>query len=249
MPRHLLTIKYDGSNYCGWQVQPNAVSVQSTVQKALIDLTGEDNLCVTGCSRTDSGVHANMFCLHFDSETTIPDNKIPFALNMRLPQDIVATNCKTVADDFHARYSSLGKTYIYKIHNSAILDPFKYKYYLNVNRHIDEKLLDKAAKCFVGTYDFKGFCSVGSSVVDTVRTVSDCFVKRVGDDVIISITANGFLYNMVRIIVGTLLEVNDGKIDVEDLPKIIASGDREKAGPTAKPHGLYLDKVHYAEKD
>ena len=105
MPRHLLTIKYDGSNYCGWQVQPNAASVQSTVQKALIDLTGEENLCVTGCSRTDSGVHANMFCLHFDSETTIPDNKIPFALNMRLPNDIVATNCKTVADDFHARYS------------------------------------------------------------------------------------------------------------------------------------------------
>lgn len=249
MPRHLLTIKYDGSNYCGWQVQPNAVSVQSTVQKALIDLTGEENLCVTGCSRTDSGVHANMFCLHFDSETTIPDNKIPFALNMRLPDDIVATNCNLVADDFHARYSSLGKTYIYKIHNSAFLDPFKYKYYLNVSRHIDEELLDKAAKCFVGTYDFKGFCSVGSSVVDTVRTVSDCSVKRIGDDVIISITANGFLYNMVRIIVGTLLEVNEGKITVDDLPEIIASGDREKAGPTAKPHGLYLEKVHYAEKD
>ena len=245
MPRFLLTIKYDGSNYCGWQVQPNAVSVQSTVQNSLIALTGEENLCVTGCSRTDSGVHANMFCLHFDSDTNIPSERIPFALNIRLPQDIVATDCKIVPDDFHARYSSSGKTYIYKIHNSIFLDPFKYKYYLNVSRHIDEVLLDKAAKCFVGTYDFKGFCSAGSSVVDTVRTVSSCSVERFADDVIISITANGFLYNMVRIIVGTLLEVNEGRIKLENLPEIIASGDREKAGPTAKPYGLYLEKVHY----
>ncbi len=245
MLRHLLTIKYDGSNYCGWQVQPNAISVQSVVQKALIDLTGEQDLCVTGCSRTDSGVHANMFCLHFDSNTDIPDERIPFALNQRLPDDIAAVSCKLVADDFHARYSSLGKTYIYKIYNSAYPDPFKNKYYLSVSRHIDEMLLNNAAKCFIGTYDFKGFCSVGSSVVDTVRTVSDCSVKRQGDDVIISITANGFLYNMVRIIVGTLLEVNDGKILIDELPQIIASKDREMAGPTAKPHGLYLDKVHY----
>ncbi len=245
MARHLLTIKYDGSNYCGWQVQPNATSVQSTVQSALIDLTGEKDLCVTGCSRTDSGVHANMFCLHFDSETTVPDERIPFALNIRLPDDIVAVDCRTVAGDFHARYSSIGKTYIYKIHNSAFLDPFKYRYYLNVNRHIDETLLNRAAKCFIGTYDFKGFCSAGSSVVDTVRTVSSCFVERNGEDVIISITANGFLYNMVRIIVGTLLEVNEGKISWEDLPDIITSCDREMAGPTARPHGLYLEKVHY----
>ena len=112
MPRHLLTIKYDGSNYCGWQVQPNAVSVQTTVQKALIDLTDEPQLCVTGCSRTDSGVHANMFCLHFDSLTEIPDERIPFALNVRLPQDISAVGCRTVSQDFHARYSSIGKTYV-----------------------------------------------------------------------------------------------------------------------------------------
>ena len=245
MPRHLMTIKYDGSNYCGWQVQPNAVSVQSTVQKALIDLTGENDLGVTGCSRTDSGVHANMFCLHFDSDINIADERIPFALNQRLPDDIAAVDCKTVADGFHARYSSLGKTYIYKIYNSAFPDPFKYKYYLRVNRHIDEALLDKAAKLFVGTHDFKGFCSAGSSVSDTFRTVSDCSVERQGDDIIVSITANGFLYNMVRIIVGTLLEVNNGKIKLEDLSGIIASGERDKAGPTAKPHGLYLDKVYY----
>ncbi len=245
MTRFLLTIKYDGSNYCGWQVQPNAASVQATVQKALIDLTSEPELLVTGCSRTDSGVHANMFCLHFDSNTSIPEGKIPFALNMRLPNDIVAVGCRAVADDFHARYSSLGKTYVYKIHNSRFPDPFKYKYYLTVNRHIDEGKLDKAAKCFVGIHDFKGFCSAGSTVTDTVRAVSQCDVQRQGDDVFISITANGFLYNMVRIIVGTLLEINEGKINPADLPDIINSCDRTRAGITAQAHALYLDKVHY----
>lgn len=245
MPRHLLTIKYDGSNYCGWQVQPNAVSVQSTVQKALIELTGEHDLTVTGCSRTDSGVHANMFCLHFDSDTNIPDERVPFALNIKLPDDISAVDCKTVSDDFHARYSSKGKTYIYKIYNSKLPDPFKKKYYLQVDRHIDEVKLNKDCKAFLGTHDFKGFCSVGSSVIDTVRTVSDCRVERMGDDVIISITANGFLYNMVRIVVGTLLDVSLGKIKSEDLPDIIDSCDRDRAGATARPHGLYLDKVHY----
>lgn len=245
MPRHLLTIKYDGSNYCGWQVQPNAVSVQSTVQKALIDLLGEPDLTVTGCSRTDSGVHANMFCLHFDSNTTIPDERIPFALNIKLPEDISAVDCKTVADDFHARYSSKGKTYIYKIYNSKLPDPFKKKYYLQVDRHIDEVMLNIACKAFLGTHDFKGFCSAGSSVIDTVRTVSDCKVERFGDDVVISITANGFLYNMVRIIVGTLLDVNFGKIDGDKLSEIIDSCDRDRAGATARPHGLYLEKVHY----
>ncbi len=245
MQRFLLTIKYDGSNYCGWQVQPNAVSVQSTVQKALIGLTGEPELQVTGCSRTDSGVHANMFCLHFDSDTSIPVERIPFALNIKLPDDISAVDCVTVPDDFHARYSSKGKTYIYKIYNSQLPDPFKFKYYLQVARRIDVDLLNEACKAFIGTHDFKGFCSAGSSVVDTVRTVGDCHAERHGDDVIISITANGFLYNMVRIIVGTLLEVDLGKIRLEDLPEIIDSCDRDRAGPTARAHGLYLDKVHY----
>lgn len=246
MNRFLLTIKYDGTAYCGWQVQPNAVSVQSTVQKALIELLGEENLCVTGCSRTDSGVHANMFCLHFDSNTNIPTERLPYALNIKLPDDISAVGCRNVPDNFHARYSSSGKTYIYKIYNSPLPDPFKNKYYLQVGRKINADLLDKACKCFIGTYDFKGFCSVGSSVVDTVRTVTDCHAERHGDDVIVSITANGFLYNMVRIIIGTLLEVDRGAISVDDLPEIIKSCDREKAGPTAKAHGLYLEKVHYA---
>ncbi len=245
MQRFLLTIKYDGTNFCGWQVQPNGISVQETVQKALIELTGEEKLGVTGCSRTDSGVHANMFCLHFDSETGIFPEKIPFALNMRLPHDICAVGCRVVPDDFHSRYSSNGKTYIYKIYNSPYPDPFKEKYYLRVNRHIDVDLLNKACKHLVGEHDFASFCASGSSVTDTVRTVFECFVERQGDDVIISITANGFLYNMVRIIVGTLLDVNSGKFLPDSVPDILKACDRSAAGFTVKPHGLYLHKVHY----
>lgn len=245
MQRFLLTIKYDGTAFCGWQVQPNGVSVQHVVQNALIELTGESKLCVTGCSRTDAGVHANMFCLHFDSETSILQNKIPFALNMRLPREICAVDCKVVPNNFHARYSSLGKTYIYKIYNSPLPDPFKEKYYLRVNKHIDVELLNRACKYFVGEHDFAAFCASGSSVADTVRTVTDCRAERFGDDVIISITANGFLYNMVRIIVGTLLDVNMGKFSADSIPDILNSLDRSNAGVTAKAHGLYLEKVHY----
>ncbi len=244
MPRRLLTIKYDGTNFCGWQVQQNGISVQSTVQEALgkilPDLKG-----ITGCSRTDSGVHANMYCLHFDTESDISCMQLVRAVNSKLPNDISALSCIFVSDDFHARYSSTGKTYKYYINNSNISDPFNYKYRLNVNKKIDEIILNEAANAFVGKHDFATFCSVGSSVVDTVRTVSECRVERFGDDVVITITADGFLYNMVRIIVGTLLEVAFGKIDVSELPNIIDSKKRELAGPTAKPNGLFLDKVHY----
>ncbi|MBO5745810.1 MAG: tRNA pseudouridine(38-40) synthase TruA [Clostridia bacterium] len=249
MSRYLLTIKYDGSNYCGWQVQPNGVSVQYIIQTALKELLNDNSVCVTGCSRTDAGVHANMFCLHFDSDTTIPEEKIPFALNVRLPLDIKAIECKRVADDFHARYSSKGKTYIYRILNSPLPDPFKSKYSLQIAKPIDINLMNVACKKFVGTHDFAAFCSVGSSVVDTVRTVYACSADRNGDDIFISITANGFLYNMVRIIVGTLLEVDSGKILVEDIDNIITSKDRNCAGHTVKPHGLFLERVHYNEMD
>ncbi len=244
MSRRLLTIKYDGTDYCGWQVQKNAKTVQETLQKALCSIIGE-HCDITGCSRTDSGVHANMFCLHFNTESTIENNKLVLALNARLPDDISALKCENVADDFHARYSCKGKNYIYKIYNSPIRDVFLYKYSLQVNKPIDVDLLNKAALCFIGTHDFSGFCSVGSSVQNTVRTVTECRFVRDGDMVIFSITADGFLYNMVRIIVGTLLEVANGKISADDLPQIILSCDRELAGPTVKPHGLYLNKVYY----
>lgn len=248
MPRRLLTIKYDGTAYCGWQVQPNGLTVQETLQNALFEILGE-RPGVSGCSRTDSGVHANMFCLHFDSDNSISCEQLVRALNSKLPSDIAALSCQIVSDDFHARYSSKGKNYLYYINNSPIDDPFNYKYRLRVNKPIDCELVDKACKCFLGTHDFKGFCSAHSSVEDTVRTVTECSCKRNGSDVVISISANGFLYNMVRIIVGTLLEVNNGKIQLEDLPSIIDSGNRDFAGPTVKPHGLFLNKVYYDEND
>ncbi len=244
MPRRLLTIKYDGTNFCGWQVQPNGVSVQATVQDALSQIL-PDLKGVTGCSRTDSGVHANMYCLHFDTESLIDCEHLVRAVNSKLSNEIRAISCIFVREDFHARYSSKGKTYKYFICNSQILDPFNYKYRLHITKKLDEKVLDLAAKKFVGQHDFSGFCSAGSSVVDTVRTVSDCSVIRNGDDVVISITADGFLYNMVRIIVGTLLLVAYGKINIDDLPSIIDSKNRDLAGPTAKPNGLFLDKVYY----
>lgn len=248
MARRLLTIKYDGSNYCGWQVQPNGVSVQAVVGDALAAVFGGERCAVTGCSRTDAGVHANMFCLHFDSDSVIENNKLVLAVNAHLPNDIAAIYCQNVPDDFHARYSAKAKNYIYKIHNSGVRDPFLYKYSLTVNKHIDESVLDNACKAFLGTHDFSGFCSAGSSVTDTVRTVYECSVKRCGDEVLFSITADGFLYNMVRIIVGTLLDIVYGKINADDLPDIIKSTDRNRAGATAKPHGLYLNKVFYNQE-
>ncbi|MBE6799250.1 MAG: tRNA pseudouridine(38-40) synthase TruA [Ruminococcaceae bacterium] len=244
MARRLMTIKYDGSAYCGWQVQPNAVSVQSTVQKALGAVLGTTP-DVTGCSRTDSGVHAKMFCFHFDTESEIPNDKLVLAVNAHLPEDISAYACSFVSKDFHARYSSTGKTYIYNILNSKHRDPFLEKYSYRFGASLDVNLMNRAAECFVGTHDFKAFQSAGSSVVDTVRTVSGCSVCQHGDVITVKITADGFLYNMVRIIVGTLLEVATGKIDIEDLPEVIDSCDRNRTGPTARPEGLFLEKVHY----
>lgn len=240
---------YDGTNYCGWQVQNNAVSVQKVLGDALSTVFSGLSGGVTGCSRTDAGVHANMFCCHFCAETSIPAEKIPFALNCELPSDIAALECREVPDDFHARYSAVGKNYIYKIFCSKLRNPFKDKYFLRYSRPIDAELLNKAAKAFVGTHNFAAFCSVGSSVTDTVRTVTDCFVNKDGDDVTISITGDGFLYNMVRIIVGTLLYVNEGKITPSQIADIINSEKREFAGPTVSPHGLYLNRVFYDKGD
>lgn len=244
MKRRLLTIKYDGSRYCGWQVQPNGVSIQSCMQSALKKVLGFKP-DVTGCSRTDAGVHANMFCLHFDSDDNISDNKLPLALNFYLPYDISVISSREVPDCFHARYSSRGKNYIYKIHNSAVRDPFNFRYSLSIPKRLDETVMNAAALKFCGTHDFAAFCSSGSSVSDTVRTVSECSVSRDGDDITVSISANGFLYNMVRIVTGTLIDVGSGKIDPDDIPKIIASCNREMSGPTVKPNGLFLNKVFY----
>lgn len=244
MKKFLLTLKYDGTNYCGWQVQKNGTSVQAQVYDALLKSLGNAG-GVTGCSRTDSGVHANMYCCHFLSETVLEPQRIVMALNAHLPIDIAALDCRTVSDNFHARYSCTGKNYIYRIHNSRVRDPFDHKYSLLYPRRLDIDILNKAAAEFIGEYDFTAFSAAGGTTKTTVRKITESRFFKDGDTVTYSITGNGFLYNMVRIIVGTLLSVNEGKISPNDIHKIIESRNRSLAGATAKPHALFLNKVFY----
>lgn len=240
----LLTIKYDGSNYHGWQVQNNALTVQEVLQDA-IEKVFLKRLDVIGCSRTDAGVHANMYCVSFKTDMNISDNGVVLALNSNLPNDIAVTSCKEVSYDFHPRYDCKSKEYVYKIYNGKIRDPFYSKYAFHYKYPIDEEYLNKEAKSFIGTYDFCGFCSAKSDVEDTVRTVKAFEVWRTGDVVYFKVEADGFLYNMVRIMVGTLLFSAQGKIPCGGIVDVIKSKDRKKAGKTAPPQGLYLNKINY----
>lgn len=248
-----LKIKYDGTNYAGYQVQDNAPTIQANLNSALFELFGRE--CdVTGCSRTDSGVHARCFCATVQYkgtsyfETSIPCEKIPYALNFRLPEDISVFHAEMADDDFHARYSVVSKTYEYRIHNSPQRDPFLINKAYHVPKVISAKGIDdmqKAARLICGTHDFSAFMSAGSAVKSTVRTVYECTVTKSGDEIIIRISADGFLYNMVRIVCGTLLEVGKGNILSEDIENVIASANRKNAGPTLPACGLYLAEVKY----
>lgn len=240
----LLTISYDGSAYHGWQVQKNAVTVQQVFQRAI-----EKLLCtktdIKGCSRTDSGVHANMYCVSFKTNSNIPCKNIISGLNTYLPKDIAVLDCIEAAPDFHARYSVRSKQYVYRVYNEQIRDPFLKDRAFHYRYRINEQLLDTEAQAFVGTHDFAGFCSARSDVEDTVRTVYAFSVERRGSEVLFKVEADGFLYNMVRIMVGTLLFVNEGKIKPGELADVINSKNRTLAGKTAPAHGLYLNKVNY----
>ena len=240
----LLTISFDGTAYHGWQVQENAVTVQQTLQDAMEQIcSSRDN--VVGCSRTDSGVHANMYCCNIRTESPIDCKKLVTALNAVLPRDIAALDCRETEFDFHARYDCKSKEYIYKIWNSPNKNPFMYKYSLHYKYPLDVEMLNRQAKDFIGTYHFDAFCASGSSVEDTERTVLNASVEREGDMVIFRVEADGFLYNMVRIMVGTLIDISRKKIPEGSIVKIIKSGDRSKAGYTAPAHGLYLNNINY----
>ena len=242
--RVLLKISFVGTAYHGWQVQPNGITVQETMQNALESLYNlRPNL--SGCSRTDAGVHANEFYCHFDIETQIPTNGIVHSLNRFLPNDIAVLSAEYVDDNFHSRYSAKGKNYIYKIYNSDTINPFNHDRMLHINRELNIDLMNEFCKRIVGEYDFIGFSSSGRTVTDTVRKITDCGVTRNGDEITLSVTANGFLYNMVRIITGTAISVSDGKIDPYKTEEILLSKDRNLAGFTAPAHGLYLNKVIY----
>ncbi len=244
----LLTLAFDGTAYHGWQVQENSVTVQQTLQDAWEKICqSRDN--VVGCSRTDSGVHAKMYCCNIRTETAIPCRQLIPALNSALPDDIAVTDCKEIDFDFHARYDCAAKEYIYIIRNSQNRDPFDYKYSLHYKYPLDAQFLATQAAQFVGTHDFSAFCAAGSSVQSNVRTVYSATVYRDGENVIFKVSADGFLYNMVRIMVGTLLSIAQGKIEPDTIGDIIESRQRDRAGFTAAAHGLYLNKVDYAGRD
>lgn len=244
MKRILLTICYDGTDYHGWQYQNNALTVQQVLQEALSNVLGKATT-VVGCSRTDAGVHAKEFCCHFDCDDNIPDNAFLKGVNGVLPDDIAVIGCKVTDSDFHARYSALGKTYVYNILNNSSKDPFLMRYAWKIDQPLKIDLMNAFCEKIVGTHDFYGFSSSGRTVEDTIRTVSQCFVTKENDSVKLQITGNGFLYNMVRIIVGTAVDVSFGRIPLKQVDKIFTEKKREFAGITAPAKGLFLEKVIY----
>lgn len=244
MRRIKLTIAYDGTNYCGWQVQPNGITIEEVLNKALKKLTGEDIL-VIGASRTDSGVHAMGNVAVFDTETTIPPEKIAVALNQRLPEDIVIVKSEEVAADFHPRYCDCSKTYEYHIINTRVSVPTKRLTNYFVSYVLDIEKMRKAASYLVGEHDFVSFCNVRTDVESTVRTITALDILTNGNEITIRITGNGFLYNMVRIIVGTLIRVGRGFYEPEKVKEILEAKDRKAAGVTAPAHGLMLVEIKY----
>lgn len=245
--RILLTIAYDGTRYSGWQKQksPEVLTVEGEVERALRQLFHKEDLECIGASRTDRGVHALGQRAVIDVETTIPVEKIPLAIRPFLPEDIVVTAARQVPDAFHPRYDCVKKTYEYCIFNGKYKNPKERLYTAFVYHELDLEKMKEGAKAFVGTHDFQAFCAAGSSVSTTVRTIFDCHVEQNGDHIRIFVTGDGFLYNMVRIIAGTLIAVGQGKIPAEAVAKIIESKDRTRAGQTAEPQGLTLLEIYY----
>ena len=239
-----LTIEYDGTLYSGWQKQNNAKTVQETIEKALSKILKAE-VSITGSSRTDSGVHAKGMVANFFTDSRIPAEKFREAINTKLPDDIAIIKSEEVDLDFHARYLSKGKTYCYTIINRYE----KVALYKNYSHHVREKLdlelMNKCCKMFIGKHDFSAFKAAGSSVKTSVRTISDLHIEKEDDFIKIYVTADGFLYNMVRIIVGTLIEVGQNKRSIETVKKAINSCNREDAGYCVPPNGLILEKVYY----
>ncbi len=244
MNNYLFKIAYDGSNYKGFQVQKNGITIAEVFQNAIEIIFGK-RYDIKGCSRTDSGVHANEFYISMKCDKEIPCAGIIKGMNINLPFDVVVTEVKKVEEDFHARYNCIGKRYQYKIHNSEIRNPFLHGRAMEFKYHIDEKIADRVAKKFIGKHDFTSFCRAGSSITDFERTIYSAKVIRDGDMICFFVEGDGFLYNMVRIMAGTIVDASQGMIDPENISEIIKCRDRNKAGRTAPACGLYLDKVYY----
>lgn len=239
-----LLIEFDGSNFCGWQRQPNGRTVQKCIETAIFKATGEEIL-INGSSRTDAGVHAKEMVANFFTNSTIPGEKFREAINTRLPEDVSIIKSEEVDEDFHARYSSKGKTYSYTIINRYERLSLGHQYLYHCRYKLDIEAMRDACNYFIGKHDFRAFMSPGSSAKTTVRTIKELYIEVEGDKIKIFITADGFLYNMVRIIVGTLIKVGNGKLAAEEIKDIIQEGNRKRAGMCVPPNGLILEKVFY----
>ena len=241
-----LKLKYMGTNYHGWQVQKTQSSVAETLEKALSSVVCHP-VKVVGAGRTDAGVHAQCYIANFHTTSSIPCERLPLAVNTRLPEDIVVFKATEVSDEFNAIGSCIKKEYTYRIFNSRIRDPFYVNRVWFYPRRLDENIMNEAAQQFVGTHDFRAVRSVGTETRTTVRTVHYCDVTRDGDVIELKVCADGFLYNMVRAIVGTCVYAAEGKLSPSNIPAILESGNRTLAGPTAPPDGLYMSRLWYDE--
>ena len=247
MKRVMLTVAYDGTAYHGWQVQPNGVTIEGELNRVLRDLTGEE-IQVIGASRTDAGVHGLCNIAVFDTESNIPGEKFSYALNQRLPEDIKVVDSCEVAEDFHPRHVSSKKTYEYKIYNAKFPDPTKRLYSHFTYTPLNVEKMQEAATYLIGEHDFKSFCAPAAVVETTVRTLYKAEVIQDEEYIRIRVQGNGFLYNMVRIIAGTLMEVGSGKRQPEDIKTILEAKDRNAAGPTAPARGLMLINYEFTGK-
>ena len=247
MKRVMLTVAYDGTNYHGWQLQPNVITVESVLNEKLSELFGEE-IRVIGASRTDTGVHALGNIAVFDTNARMPAEKVSYALNQRLPEDIRIQKSQEVPLDFHPRHQNSRKTYEYKILNREFPQPIRRLYAHFTYVLLDVERMQRAADFFVGEHDFKSFCSVNTVAETTVRTIYELQVEKQDEMITIRVTGSGFLYNMVRIIAGTLMEIGRGNLEPEEIPAILAALDRTKAGPTAPACGLTLVKYHYEDE-
>ncbi len=239
-----LFIKYDGTAYHGWQVQKNAVTVGQTLEEAAARVVGH-KVHITGCGRTDAGVHARVYVANFRTDSRIPTDRLPYALNTHLPDDILVYEAREVDEGFNAIGSCVKKEYTYQIYNSPMKDPFYVNRAWFYPKHLDENIMREAAAQFVGTHDFAAVRSVGTDVKSTVRTVYHFDVERQENLILFRVCANGFLYNMARAMVGTVVYAAEGKIAPKDIGGILAAGNRTAAGPTVPPGGLYMTQLWY----
>ena len=247
MRRIKLTVAYDGTNYHGWQFQPGSSTIEGELNKHLSELFKEE-IIVIGASRTDTGVHALCNIAVFDTNARIPAERVAYALNQRLPEDIRIRRSEEVTADFHPRKRATRKTYEYKILNEEFANPVERLYAHFTYVPLDEKKMQEAAEYLVGEHDFASFCAAGSTAQTTVRTIYDISVERKGTMIFIKVTGSGFLYNMVRIIAGTLMEVGKGRFDAEKVKEILEAKDRTKAGPTAPAKGLTLYEYQFEDE-